>query len=187
MSKPKTQLLMNSLMPDQPYERNVLRKRAINLANKHVVENNEHSGMFLHIHMGNNEHYGIPYNNLDEILRPRAITPVPSSSIIIAGVIPYRGELIAVLDLAQMLKLAQSAEKVRAKNSWLVIVSYDQGHIALLVDEVLGNYHYQTEELSHSLNNNLDNQSGPILGIFNSKIAILNLSILLKTFYQMLE
>jgi len=187
MSKTNTKLLVNNLMPKQQYEQSILRKRAINLANRHQEESNDNSEMFLHVSLGNDDHYGIPYQYLDEIIRPRTITPVPSSTNTIAGVIPYRGELIAVLDLPQLLKVSQTTDIERIKSSWLVIISINQVHIALLVDEIQGNYHYRAEELSHSLNNTSEKQSGPIQGIFDNKVAIIDIAVLLRTNYQTLE
>jgi len=177
----------NNLMPTQEYARSILRKRAITLAKKNDVEELKDREMFLHIYLGNDEHYGIPYPYLDEILRPRPITPIPSSSKIIAGVIPYRGELIAVLDLSQMLNVTQANEDDRIKKSWFVIININKINIALLANEVHGNHYYQVEELSHSLNSTLDKSTGPILGIFDGKIAILDLATLLNTHYQKLE
>ena len=174
-------------MPQQQKDRQLLRKRAINLASRAQTDNHENTEMFLHIHLGNNEHYGIPYQYLDEICRPKPITPIPSAPKIIAGVIPYHGELIAVLDLSQMLKASLHAEVERINKSWLAIVSFEHMCVALLVNEVLGNFHYRPEELSHSLNNTSEIQTDPVNGIFEGKIAMLDLDILLSDYYLKLE
>jgi purine-binding chemotaxis protein CheW len=174
-------------MPNQKQDRKRLRKRAINLASKLQPDNQENTEIFLHVHLDNNEHYGIPYKYLDEICRPRAITSIPSAPKIIIGVIPYRGELIAVLDLSQMLNISLHAEDERVKKSWLAIVSVEHMNVALLVNEVCGNYHYQPEKLCHSLHNTTEAENDPVDGIFDGKIAILDLTILLSRYHLKLE
>ena len=179
-------------MPDQEQERLVLRKRAIHLASKQHTDDLKESEMFLHVHLGKNEHYGIPYRHLEEILRPRPITPVPNTPKTIAGTIPYRGELIAVLDLAQLLEVQSQNDNEEYKTSWLVVVTIASGQVkhmtlALRVNEVHGNFHYRPEELSPSLNTTLEIPTGSIHGIFAGKIAILDLITLLSVSRLKLE
>jgi len=167
-------------MPNQVQEREILRKRAIHLASKQQIDNQDESEMFLHVQLGKNEHYGIPYRHLDEILRPRKITPVPNTPYTIAGTIPYRGELIGVVELAQMLEIQSHNEDKKHTTSWLVVVTANNMRLALLVNEIHGNFHYRQEELSPSLSNTLEVATAAIHGIFDGKIAILDLTTLLS-------
>ncbi|MFK5985500.1 MAG: chemotaxis protein CheW [Pseudomonadota bacterium] len=182
---------INKRMPNLPQEQELLRKRAIYLASTSKLQEQQDRDMFLHIYLGKNEHYGIDYVYLDKILRPRLITPMPDSNAIIAGVIPYQGELITVLDLCKMLDIAQTTEpqtdKQRYKNSWLVIITIKQIHLALLVNDIRGNYHYQKEQLSSSINNTVEFSTGFVHGIYADKIAILDLHTILNSHQLKLE
>jgi|GEM_PF-3270659 len=167
-------------MPEQLYEQKILRRRAIHLAQKQRAEKQTEDEMFLHILLGKNENYGIPYGYLDEILRPRPITPIPNTPKSIVGTIPYRGGLIAVLNLAEILETPDLPEQHRNQGYWLVVVTANNMNLALLVNKVHGNYHYRNEELSPSLDISQETPTGSIHGIFDGKIAILDLSTLLS-------
>jgi len=177
----KIQLLSaQQRLPQHEYERRILRRRAIHLANKQQTEKQTEDEMFLHILLGKNEHYGIPYCYLDEILRPRPITPIPNTTNVVVGTIPYRGNLIAVLDPSKLLDISEPEENILFSTYWLVVVSTNQLKVALLVSEVHGNFHYRNEELSPSLDTSLQSASSTIQGIYEGKIAILDLSALLS-------
>ncbi len=188
MARAKKQKTFHSRMPHKADERRKLRNRAIHLANIRQIEDDKEKELFLQIGLDNDDHYGIPYKYLDEILRPKPITLIPQSEKIISGVIPYRGELIAVLDLSIMLGIKQSSETVtsKIKSSWLVIVSIENVKLALLVHEVVGNCHYRPENLGPSMNTKLEVKDDPILGIFNGKIAIIDLHRLLTSYHVLL-
>lgn len=183
----ENQSLLDQRLPSQPHELEVLRKRAIHLAVLQKQETQTDDEMFLHVQLANEEHYGIPYLYLDEILRPRPITPIPNTSGAIAGTIPYRGELIAVLDLGQLLDISEADQQDDYDNAWMVVVKTNNMFMALLVNEVHGNFHYRPESLSHSLNTTLEAPNAAIQGIFDGKIAILDLSTLLTAARLKLE
>ncbi|MCP3687828.1 MAG: chemotaxis protein CheW [Gammaproteobacteria bacterium] len=183
MTQVKTQKTFHSRMPKKPDERRKLRNRAIHLASSRQSEDDNEQELFLKIGLDNNEYYGIPYHYLDEILRPKFITPVPQSKKIISGVIPYRGDFIAVLDFSSMLEIEQPAQSIASKieNSWFVIVSIEKIKVALLVNEVVGNCHYRPESLGPSMSTKLEVQNDHVLGVFDGKTAIVNLHRLFTT------
>ena len=78
--------------------------------------------------------YGVPVENVREIVRIRPITPIPRVALPLRGVISLRGEMLQVIDLRQRLGLAPVATR---KTTRIVVVHTDRGRLAgVLVDEV---------------------------------------------------
>jgi purine-binding chemotaxis protein CheW len=78
--------------------------------------------------------YALPIERVREIVRLRAITPVPRVPDAIRGVISLRGEVVEVLDLRRRLGLPESAP---TRASRIVVLHGDDGTVTgLLVDAV---------------------------------------------------
>jgi purine-binding chemotaxis protein CheW len=78
--------------------------------------------------------YAVPVERVREIVRMRAITPVPRVPESVCGVIALRGEIIEVVDLRRRLRLA-CAETTRRTR--IIVLHGDDGRVAgLLVDAV---------------------------------------------------
>jgi purine-binding chemotaxis protein CheW len=78
--------------------------------------------------------YAVPVERVREIVRYRAIRPVPRVPADVLGVISLRGEIVEVVDLRLRLRL-RAAESARASR---IIVAHvaDGGVVGLLVDGV---------------------------------------------------
>lgn len=78
--------------------------------------------------------YAIPVERVREIVRMRAITPVPRLPREVRGVISLRGEIVEVVDLRLRLGLAEIEP---ARRSRIIVVHNGDGGVAgLLVDAV---------------------------------------------------
>ncbi|GAB6042711.1 chemotaxis protein CheW [Endothiovibrio diazotrophicus] len=90
-----------ALLPDGAAAREVLARRAEELLRSRgsPEEGAEEGALFLRVHTGGGERFGLPHRHLDEILYPRGLRRVPGAPAHIAGVINRRGELLAVIDL----------------------------------------------------------------------------------------
>ncbi len=167
------------------HARAVLHRRAVRLASESDQALRTPRGdLFLAVRLGSREHYGIPYRWLDEIVRPRGLTPVPGTPSFIAGVMPRRGQLLAVLDLARLLRVVND-EMENAENSEdseetrLVMVSAAGYHVGLRVAEVLGNDRYRPESLGPALPGAAAGEENWITGIHAGRLAMLDLEALL--------
>ena len=80
------------------------------------------------------ELYAIPSTAVREVARHRAITPVPGAPRTLPGIISQRGSILPVADMRLILDLGL-AEVTRATR--LVLISYQETELALLVDAVL--------------------------------------------------
>ena len=163
--------------PDSPRERDILRQRAVRLA----CETDPHAAapmgeLFLAVRLGPRERYGIPYRWLDEIVRPRGLTPVPGTPAFVAGVMARRGRLIAILDLARLLRLEGGDDDVEAR---IVMVSAAGLSVGLRVNEVIGNDRYDADALDPVPPNTAAIGNHWMTGIHAGQLTMLDLAALL--------
>ncbi len=167
--------------PDSAHARATLHRRAVRLACETDQSRGAPRGeLFLAVRLGARERYGIPYRWLDEIVRPRGLTPVPGTPTFVAGVMARRGQLLAVLDLARLLGVAGSEDTGEDdEETRLVMVSAGGYRVGLRVAEVLGNDHYRAESLGANLAGVSSDEAIWIAGIHAGHLAMLNLDALL--------
>jgi purine-binding chemotaxis protein CheW len=78
--------------------------------------------------------YALPIERIREIVRPRALTPVPHVPSAVLGVISLRGQILQVIDTRRRLGLAAIAS---GRASRLIVLSGEDGRVTgLLVDAV---------------------------------------------------
>ena len=77
--------------------------------------------------------YGVAILQVQEIIKPTAITRVPQAAAYIKGVINLRGSIIPVIDLKDRLNLAAAAEN---EGSRIVITRVEDVTVGLVVDAV---------------------------------------------------
>lgn len=80
-----------------------------------------------------NERYALPLNQVREVSRPGSITPLPGLPSTIVGATGLRGEVLAVLDLVQLLGLG---EYTPAPGCQMVVVQHGDSAAAFLIDRV---------------------------------------------------
>ncbi|MDP2787624.1 MAG: chemotaxis protein CheW [Pseudomonadota bacterium] len=165
------------MLPDSPHARTVLHRRAVRLACETEQARQAPRGdLFLAVRLGAREHYGIPYRWLDEIVRPRGLTPVPGTPPFVAGVMARRGQLLAVLDLTRLLQIETSEADEETR---LVMVSAAGYSVGLRVAEVIGNDRYRPESLGPILPGAAAGTENWISGIHAGQLSMLDLEALL--------
>lgn len=80
-----------------------------------------------------------PLGEVVEILHPPQITRVPGTKSWVEGIANVRGNLLPVMDLAAYLRGTPVAERKAAR---ILVLSHDDVFAGLVVDEVLGLYHF---------------------------------------------
>ena len=93
----------------------------------------EQPGEFHLVTFNLGEEYGVPINQVQEIVRIGSITMVPNSPPYMEGVINLRGRVLPVLNLRKKLKLSSGAT---GKDSRIVVTEVGSKVIGLLVDAV---------------------------------------------------
>ncbi len=76
---------------------------------------------------------GVDVADVQEVLRPQAMTRVPLAPAVISGLINLRGQIVTALDMRQRLKLAARSGEAAPMN---VVVRADEEPLSLLVDEI---------------------------------------------------
>lgn len=80
--------------------------------------------------------YALPVERVREIVRMRAITPVPRTPASVRGVVSLRGEILQVIDLRRRLGLP-AADADRSRRARIVVLNSEDGQLTgLLVDRV---------------------------------------------------
>lgn len=168
-------------LPDSAHARALLHRRAARLASETDPTRRAPRGeLFLAVRLGARERYGIPYRWLDEIVRPRGLTAVPGTPDFVAGVMARRGQLLAVLDLARLLGVAEGEPGGEDDGETrLVMVNAAGYRVGLRVAEVLGNDHFRPESLGAHPAGADAGEATWITGIHAGEVAMLNLDALL--------
>lgn len=77
--------------------------------------------------------YGIEIRYVTEIVKVQDITPVPNTHDYLKGIINLRGSIVPVIDMRLRFALP---EKEYGERTCIVVLSYDEMTIGLIVDEV---------------------------------------------------
>jgi purine-binding chemotaxis protein CheW len=85
--------------------------------------------------------FGIDVQDVQEVIRPHVLTPVPLAAPDICGLINLRGQILPVIDLQQRLDMGQSAMRLATKlidelPGFYIVVCADDQVVSLLVDDV---------------------------------------------------
>ena len=90
------------------------------------------------------EDFGVPINQVREIVRLVPITPVPRAPQFIEGVVNLRGQILAVIDLAKRLNLASAP---RSDKTRIIVVEVEDNTVGMIVDEVAEVLRLSTESI----------------------------------------
>lgn len=83
------------------------------------------------------EEYAFRIDEIEEIVRPQGITPIPNTERYLLGITSLRGKIIPVIDLKKMLSLSVNGEDGNLKQK-ILILKGPKGPIGALVDRVAG-------------------------------------------------
>lgn len=79
------------------------------------------------------EKLAVDIREINEIIKPEPVTPVPNSKYFVQGVMNLRGRIIPVVSLSRRLGMAEAELQARSR---IVVVQYHQEAIGLIVDAV---------------------------------------------------
>lgn len=82
------------------------------------------------------QEYGLPLRSIQEIRSHHGATPLPGQDAAVLGVLDLRGQVIALLDLRQLLRLPPASGEDAELRAVIVLVRNEQ-RVGLVVDEVL--------------------------------------------------
>jgi len=79
------------------------------------------------------DYLGIPVAQVQEVVRPQPITPVPLADKVVRGLINLRGQILTAIDLRYRLGLGEPGDPAKLMN---VVVRTSDSPVSFLVDEI---------------------------------------------------
>lgn len=77
--------------------------------------------------------FGVDVDDVQEVLRPQVLTPVPTSDPVVSGLINLRGQIVTALDLRRRLELA---DRDPDRRPMTVVIRQERAPVSFLVDEI---------------------------------------------------
>ena len=164
-------------------ELQILKQRAEKIAQP-LHKKNRKDSSFLQIQFDNDENYGIPVIDVEEVLEVQRMANVPCTPDFIAGVINRRGEMIAVVDLNAFFGLGNVLEN---KESRIIVVNSAGMHIGVLTSVIIGEVRYDEADLAPPFQVSDGVKPEYIIGIYNNHIQIINLEHILSSLASSIE
>jgi chemotaxis signal transduction protein len=139
----------------------------------------------------NNVDILVPNDKIIEIHKPMSITAVPNTAEAVIGAINFRGEVISILDLAKILRIAAIREgkssRISILKSKLIIIEFNDQKLALSVDEIKGIRALNEQEMYHcrGLKEGINNNYffiGALLDHLSNIVLILNVEHLVRQY-----
>jgi purine-binding chemotaxis protein CheW len=127
----------------------------------HITDEDVYDTQWVTFHL-EDEKYGVPVEQVKEVLRYTEITPVPGAPDYVLGIINLRGNVVTVLDTRKRFAL-QSFEITDATR--IVIIEVDNQVIGILVDRVSEVMRLNSEEIETAPNVGNDESSRYIQGV----------------------
>ena len=115
------------------------------------------------------EAYAIPVENVLEVVRPGAVTPVPGSRTELLGMLNLRGNILAVADLAQILGLHRTVPAARMPAARMLVAESAGLQAGLVIDEVseVGELAGPTQATESELLAGTTVADGTLIGVIN--------------------
>lgn len=155
-------------------ELKIMKARAAKLAEPIIAHDASQDVEFVLFALGESQQYGIAYEFVEGIIKPDKVALVPCAPGAIAGVVSWRGNLLAVVDLSVLLGMPPQAAKQRP---WIVVVQSSGKRLGLLVSVVMPSQVFSRLDLRPAA----AQQSGYIHGVIAENIAILNMESLFSS------
>ncbi len=163
-----------SWVPASRQARRVMRERAGLLAQPEVADETALvQEPYIRFRLGVQEHYGIPYTHVEEIMDAGSICPVPGAPGFVLGVRNRRGEMLTVLDLKEFFRPARDEEY--AEDALIIVVKAQGMQAGILVNEVIGNDEYALSELDTPLPAGGIRDLRHIRGIYRGRVALMDM------------
>ena len=130
---------------------------------------------YISFSLGDDSEYGIIYKDVEGVIRPETISKVPMVAGSISGVINWRGNLLAVINLNHFLSKKDDSP---GESPWVIVVRSDASPVGLAVNNVGTNRFYLKDELA-SRHQGVAKSIRYIQGIVAKKVAIIDVEALL--------
>jgi purine-binding chemotaxis protein CheW len=172
-------------MPKDDVSQQILRKRAAFIAKEDItITENTGTVDYIHFIVGKNEHYGIPYPYIKEVIDHVAITQIPCALESVAGVINRHGSLLAVINLSVFFQLQDTPP---SENCNVIVVESNGITLGIIVDKLVDSDTYNPDEMKMNDTHEGVINTRYIVGLDQGKTAILHIKNMIADLQQQLK
>jgi purine-binding chemotaxis protein CheW len=169
-------------MPKGELAERILRERAHHLKEKKI--DREGTSLqwchYVRFKLGK-EYYGIPFQDIKEVISNTLTTAVPNAPNYITGIINRHGVLLSILDLGAFFHIPPAEDSTETTETFLLVISALKMTVAILVDTLIGSEVYSPSTLDAALATEGAIKPKYVLGLHQGKTAILNIEALITT------
>ncbi|MFO8156169.1 MAG: chemotaxis protein CheW [Pseudomonadota bacterium] len=139
-------------------------------AQEHVIDDvNDPMTQWVTFHL-EEEKYGVPVEQVKEVLRYTEITPVPGAPDYVLGIINLRGNVVTILDTRKRFALP---DREPDEETRFVILEVADQTVGILVDSVSEVMRLRQNEIEHAPNVGNDESSKYIQGVASRESNLL--------------
>jgi len=157
--------------------REILLQRTQQVAQRNHAKRESRTGIPHGIFILGREHYGIPLKELRGIHPFSQVTPIPGAPASLLGVMHLHGDVLPVLDLANLLGLAPEEH---ASKGFILVLRNQEMALGLRVDEVLDIKSLSPEEMKSPHAGDPGGDKGFLKGLTSDHTLILDTETFLK-------
>jgi len=117
-------------------------------------------------------HYAIPVLEVQEVVKPQRVTPVPLGPDYVDGLINLRGQIVTAINLRVLFGLEKEKENEDYMN---IIVRWGDGLYALVVDEIMDVMDIENATFEETPDTIDDSLKKYIRGVFKQESNLLTL------------
>lgn len=122
----------------------------------------------------NNEKYAFDIKHINEVFKPKKVTPLPCTPSFIIGIINFRGKILSVIDIRNFIGFTHDIKDFNEVRQ-VIIVKVNEFEVGILVDNVLGYYSISTEEIQKNVLTLTEDRKEFIVGIARNSTMIIDI------------
>lgn len=122
----------------------------------------------------NNEKYAFDIKYINEVFKPKKVTPLPCTPSFIIGIINFRGKILSVIDIRNFIGFTHDIKDFNEVRQ-VIIVKVNEFEVGILVDNVLGYYSISAEEIQKNVLTLTEDRKEFIVGIARNRTMIIDI------------
>lgn len=122
----------------------------------------------------NNEKYAFDIKYINEVFKPKKVTPLPCTPSFIIGIINFRGKILSVVDIRNFIGFTHDIKDFNEVRQ-VIIVKVNDFEVGILVDNVLGYYSISVEEIQKNVLTLTEDRKEFIVGIARNSTMIIDI------------
>lgn len=122
----------------------------------------------------NNEKYAFNIKYINEVFKPKKVTPLPCTPSFIIGIINFRGKILSVVDIRNFIGFTHDIKDFNEVRQ-VIVVKVNDFEVGILVDNVLGYYSISVEEIQKNVLTLTEDRKEFIVGIARNSTMIVDI------------